>query len=92
MTPRRSAALILASVLAVSGLANGAAQASARAFGDCTAMHRVYAAGVAKSTTAAAHPIPSWAKIKAPVVDAATYAANKKLDRDNDGIACEVGR
>jgi hypothetical protein len=92
MTNHRSAALMIAAVLAGGVLLNGNAQAAARVFGDCNAMHTVYAAGVAKSTTAAAHPIPSWVKIKAPAVNATVYAANKKLDRDNDGIACEVAK
>lgn len=90
MTSRRSAALVLAAVLGVSVLANGAAQASARQFADCNALHTVYPNGVSKSANPS--PLPSWVKIRTPVVDAATYAANRRLDRDNDGIACEVGR
>jgi hypothetical protein len=90
MTSRRSAALILAAVLSVTGLATGSAQAAARQFGDCNAMHAVYPNGVSK--TAKPSPFPFWVKIRPPVADAATYAANKRLDRDNDGIACEVAR
>jgi hypothetical protein len=90
MTSRRSAALILAAVLGVSVLANGAAQASARQFADCNALHTVYPNGV--SRTAKPSPFPFWVKIRPPVADAATYAANKKLDRDSDGVACEVAR
>jgi hypothetical protein len=65
---------------------------SPRTFKDCNAVHAVYPNGVAKSASAAAHPFPFWIKIKAPTIDAATYGANKKLDRDNDGLMCEVGR
>jgi hypothetical protein len=65
---------------------------SPRTFKDCNVVHTVYPNGVAKSASAAAHPFPSWIKIKSAAVDAGTYAANKKLDRDNDGVVCEVGR
>ncbi len=90
MTSRRSAALVLAAVLGATVLANGAAQASARQFADCNAMHTVYPNGVAKNANPS--PLPSWVRIRPPAVDAATYAVNKKLDRDNDGIACEIAR
>jgi hypothetical protein len=90
MTSRRSAALVLAAVFSVTVLANGAAQASARQFADCNAMHTAYPNGVARS--AKPSPLPSWVRIRPPAFDAATYAANKRLDRDNDGIACEVAR
>jgi hypothetical protein len=55
-------------------------------------MHRAYGNGAAKSSSAAARPSPTWIKIKPPVVNASAYTANRKLDRDNDGIACEVAR
>jgi hypothetical protein len=90
MTSRRSVALILAAVLGASVLADGAANAAVRQFSDCNAMHTVYPNGVAKSSKT--HPWPFWVKIRTPAVDANVYAANKKLDRDSDGIACEVAR
>ena len=78
---------ILALLAAMGGTA---AEAAARRFGDCNGMRTVYPNGVAKSSYSAAHPTPSWIKIKQPAVDSAVYAANRRLDRDGDSIACEV--
>ena len=61
---------------------------------NCTAMHKKYAGGVAKSSkvrntkTVAGHKVRAASTYK-PKVSAALYAANKGLDRDKDGIACE---
>lgn len=61
---------------------------------NCTAMHKKYAGGVAKSSkvhntkTVAGHKVRATSAYK-PKVSAALYAANKGLDRDKDGIACE---
>jgi hypothetical protein len=85
-----AAALVLATAVGT-GVA-GVAQAAPRTFRDCTAMHAVFRYGVAGSARAAAHPFPFWIRIRTPLIDGATYAANKKLDRDGDGIACEVAR
>jgi hypothetical protein len=91
MKPRHKAAVLAAcAVLAVT--MGGAADAAPRAFADCNVLHVSYPNGVAKTAKAAAHPFPFWIRIRPPVVDASTYSANKKLDRDNDGIACEVAR
>jgi hypothetical protein len=61
---------------------------------NCTAMHKKYAGGVAKSSkvrntkTVAGHKVHAKSSHK-PKVSAALYSANKGLDRDKDGIACE---
>jgi len=61
---------------------------------NCTAMHKKYAGGVAKSSkvhntkTVAGHKVRAKSTYK-PKVSASLYAANKGLDRDKDGIACE---
>lgn len=88
-TMKSRAFVVALSLVAGLGLA-GPAVAGPRAFKDCKALNAVYANGVAKSAKTAASPVPGWIKIKPPLIDASTYAANKKLDRDNDGIACEV--
>jgi hypothetical protein len=86
----KSRAVVVAlSVVAGLGLA-GPAVAGSRTFKDCKTLNAVYANGVAQSVKKAAHPVPGWIKIKSPLIDANTYAANKKLDRDDDGIVCEV--
>ena len=83
----------LMTVLAVLAVGGGtAAEAAARRFGDCTSMRTVYPNGVAESANSAAHPRPSWIKIKQPAVSSAVYVANRRLDRDGDSIACEVAR
>ena len=63
-------------------------------FKNCTAMHKKYAGGVAKNSkvhntkTVAGHKVRAKSSHK-PKVSAALYSANKGLDRDKDGIACE---
>lgn len=55
--------------------------ASAKTYKNCTELTKKYKNGVAKSKSAAG-------STKAHV-SAAIYAQNKKMDRDNDGVACE---
>jgi hypothetical protein len=83
------AAVVAFSVLAGLGPA-GSAMAGPVKFSDCKSLNAVYVNGVAKTTKTATHPVPGWIKIKPPVVNTATYTTNKKLDRDGDGIVCEV--
>ena len=59
---------------------------AARSFSDCTAMHRVYPHGVGKPSRydfTYGTPVTNFKRSRRP------YRANKSLDRDNDGIACE---
>lgn len=55
-------------------------------FKNCTAMHVKYKGGVAKPN---AHQVGMVQQYR-PVVDLALYQANKGLDRDDDGVACEA--
>ena len=73
---------------AVSGLAftAGSADAGAREFANCTAMHRVYPHGVGKF---GAHDHTSGTPVTNFKRSNALYFANKKSDRDGDHIACE---
>ena len=57
--------------------------AHAAPFKNCTALRAKYPNGVAKSLAAAN------AQKKIPKVSAAIYKANKSMDRDGDGVACE---
>jgi Excalibur calcium-binding domain len=89
MSTRRGVTLM--AILAVLTVGSGtAAEAAAGRFDDCAGMRSVYPNGVAKSADSAAHPRPSWIKIKPPAVSSAVYSANRRLDRDDDSIACEV--
>lgn len=60
-------------------------QAAAKVFRNCTELNKVYPGGVALPGA-----INSGGKTKKePKYDKALYNANKKSDRDKDGIACE---
>ena len=60
-------------------------QAAAKAFKNCTELNKVYPGGVALPGAVNA----GGATKKEPKYDKALYNANKKSDRDKDGIACE---
>lgn len=81
-------AVAAATVLAA-GLVAGtpaASASSARTFKNCTAMHRVYPHGVGKRH---AHDRTSGKPVTNFKRSNPLYAANKKSDRDHDGVACE---
>ena len=59
--------------------------AAAKVFKNCTELNKVYLGGVALPGAINA----GGATKKAPKYDKALYTANKKSDRDGDGIACE---
>ncbi len=60
-------------------------QAAAKVFKNCTELNKVYPGGVALPGA-----INSGGETKKePKYNKALYTANKKSDRDKDGIACE---
>ena len=59
--------------------------AAAKKFKNCTELNKVYPGGVALPGAVN----KGGATKKEPTIDAALYKANKKSDRDGDGIACE---
>lgn len=59
--------------------------AAAKKFKNCTELNKVYPGGVALPGAVNA----GGATKKTPKYDKALYTANKKSDRDKDGIACE---
>ena len=59
--------------------------AAAKKFKNCTELNKVYPGGVAKPGAVN----QGGATKKEPTIDAALYKANKKSDRDGDGLACE---
>jgi hypothetical protein len=91
MIARRALAVVLVSATLTLGLP-GAADAATRTYGDCNGLRRAYANGVAQSWSTALHPSPWWIRIRTPAVSSAMYTANRRLDRDRDGIACEIAR
>ena len=80
---KRSIALIICLGLAISAMPS--AQAAAKAFKNCTELNKVYPGGVALPGAVNA----GGKTKKEPKYDKAQYNANKKSDRDKDGIACE---
>jgi hypothetical protein len=60
-------------------------QAAAKVFKNCTELNKVYPGGVALPGAVNA----GGATKLTPKYDKKLYAANKKSDRDKDGIACE---
>jgi Excalibur calcium-binding domain len=91
MIGRRALAVALVSATLTLGMP-GAAHAATRTFGDCTSLRRVYVNGVAQSWGTALHPWPWWIRIRPPAISYSVYSANRRLDRDRDGIACEIAR
>ena len=59
--------------------------AAAKKFKNCTELNKVYPGGVALPGAVNS----GGATKKEPKYDKALYTANKKSDRDGDGIACE---
>ncbi len=62
--------------------------AAARVFANCTALNKVYRHGVGRKgardrVSGSSRPVTNF------TVNTAVYNANKKSDRDRDGIACE---
>jgi hypothetical protein len=82
---------LLAVALAFAGTVAIAAtpvQAAAKTYSNCTALNKVYKHGVGKKG-AKDKVRGSTKKVTNFKVSNALYAANKKSDRDKDGIACE---
>ncbi|GAB2855447.1 excalibur calcium-binding domain-containing protein [Nocardioides pacificus] len=78
--------LVLIAALGTIGTGSTATAASAPTFANCDALHRVYPHGVglpgARDRTSGT-PVTSFKRSRA------LYRANKKSDRDKDGVACE---
>ena len=79
-------------VPATSALAPATAAAKAKTYKNCTELNKTYKHGVRKSSSIK-DVVRSNGKTKKKAskakVSKALYNANKKLDRDKDGIACE---
>ena len=76
--------LTLVLVVAALVLPSTAAQAS-KVFKNCTELNKVYPGGVALPGAVNAGGMTQLT----PKFDKKLYEANKKSDRDKDGIACE---
>jgi hypothetical protein len=78
---------VLFTVLAiiVASSVTPSSQAAVKVFKNCTELNKVYPGGVALPGAVNSGGITK----KEPKYDKALYNANKKSDRDKDGIACE---
>ena len=72
-------------VIALQSILFVPANAAPKIFKNCTELNRVYPGGVALPGAVNS----GGATKKEPKYDKALYIANKKSDRDKDGIACE---
>jgi len=71
--------------LVFASIMNTPSQAASKVFKNCTEMNKVYPGGVAKVGAVN----QGGTTTQQPKYDNALYLANKKSDRDGDGIACE---
>lgn len=78
-----AAGLATATVVAIPAIASAARPPTYR---NCTALNRVYPSGVARP---GARDRTVGRAVTGYRVDRRVYTANKRLDRDRDGIACE---
>lgn len=80
----------LATGLALAPVAPSIAAPGAREYKNCTEIHKHWSGGIAKAgvhrnkTPSGSRPLKGNVKH-----DTALYNANKKSDRDKDGVACE---
>jgi hypothetical protein len=75
-------------VMSAAPAANAVPVLSAKSFQNCTALQQVYPHGVAKKG-ARDKVRGSTTPVTGFKVSTALYNANKKSDRDKDGVACE---
>lgn len=89
---KRIAALLVAGMLVfpATGTSSATPERTPRApsFDNCDQMHRRWQYGVAKSQRAARRQVNT--DHYRPRVSRAGYRANRNLDADDDGTACEV--
>lgn len=87
-----AATAALAATVVLGGVTS--ASAAPKTYANCTAVQKVYSGGIARKSVTQ-NRVTSGGKttyraLKGTVKkDDALYNANKKMDRDNDGIACE---
>jgi hypothetical protein len=91
MTSRKLAAFgaaVMVALATITVTGSPAQAAPVRHFKNCTAMHKVYPHGVGKPKAhdhvrGTTRPVTTFKR------SLALYNANKKMDRDHDGVACE---
>ncbi len=77
--------IAIMTLLVVGFFQNSTAQAATKIFKNCTELNKIYPGGVALPGA-----VNAGGQTKlSPKFDKKLYEANKKSDRDKDGIACE---
>lgn len=77
--------VIVAALMFSFSISGTSAHAAAKVFKNCTELNKVYPGGVALPGAVNAGGVTKLT----PKFDKKLYEANKKSDRDKDGIACE---
>ena len=90
---KKNLSSLLASIFLLTGISGTAFAADTKKFKNCSALNKEYPGGISRSgaidmTKKKGKVVPASPK-KSPVVDDAIYEANRKLDKDKDGVACE---
>jgi excalibur calcium-binding domain-containing protein len=83
---RKRVGLVAISIVVALGIAQAPAQA-AREYRNCTQLNRRFEHGVAKSRAAARREVRDG--YGRPRVSRRIYRANRDLDGNSDGVACE---
>lgn len=83
MPVKKIIVILICSMISLSLMTN--ANAAAKKFKNCTELNKVHPGGVALPGAVNA----GGATKQTPKYDKKLYEANKKSDRDKDGIACE---
>lgn len=87
---KRSVAVLVATSFLLVGVGS-VAEAATTKFTSCDQMHRVYKYGVAKDKRSQDRAVREG--MYRPALKPTVYAASyKTLDRDKDGVMCEVPR
>ena len=80
----------LIAALGLPALPAQAAPSGVKHYANCTAVHRVYSGGIAKSGVKYNKVSGINRALKGNVKHStALYNANRKMDRDHDGVLCE---
>jgi hypothetical protein len=77
--------IVIVFAIAVVGFSSSQSYAATKVFKNCTELNATYPGGVARIGAVNLGGVTK----NIPKYDNAMYLANKKSDRDNDGIACE---
>lgn len=86
--------LLMSLLMPISASQASVTHVVSKKYANCSKLNSKYPGGVAKSAKSKntkkvkGKKVPAKSK-KSPVVNSKLYSANKKLDRDKDGIACE---